>query len=485
VSSHRVRRVLRIVCSLGCVTAVVAVCYHLPHVNETTVALTVVLAILMIASRWGFPEAIAASIVGGIQFDYFFLPPFGIGIQELHHWVAQIAFLTTAILGGRLSAKAKTKAEEARARQEEIQKLFNLQQAIHSEKNLMANPRRIPECIQQAFVFDEVACCFEGLPEVHRFGAGGSLIPNETVLNVAANRKTFVDKSRSLIVVPTTFGGKSSGSLGVHGNVSNQTILHTIVNLLELEVERARSLEEAQQVEAARKGEELKSVMLDGLAHDLKTPLTTIKAAITCLMTQGSYPSDELLCAINEETDHLNQLVTETISIARADSDRIQLESDQYGIKELIETTLREMEPVLAGRLVQAQTPVDPPQVECDFNLIKLVLKQLLDNAVKYSPSGSPVTVSCKSLIDAVEVQVIDAGAGIAEEEQKYIFDKFYRSQSGTEVPGTGMGLAIAKRIIEAHGGRIWVGSRPGIGSVFHFSLPLQKELIPSVTKEF
>jgi len=95
------------------------------------------------------------------------------------------------------------------------------------------------------------------------------------------------------------------------------------------------------------------------------------------------------------------------------------------------------------------------------------------------------VTVSCKSLIDAVEVQVIDAGAGIAEEEQKYIFDKFYRSQSGTEVPGTGMGLAIAKRIIEAHGGRIWVGSRPGIGSVFHFSLPLQKELIPSVTKEF
>ena len=170
---------------------------------------------------------------------------------------------------------------------------------------------------------------------------------------------------------------------------------------------------------------------------------------------------------------------------ARVEADRIQLETERYDVKEVIETTLQEMEPLLAGRLVQVQTPVDSPETEFDFNLVKIVLKQLLDNAVKYSPSGSPVTVSCISSGEEIIVRVVDTGAGIPEDEQDHVFERFYRSGKYSDVPGTGLGLAIARRIIEAHGGRIWVGSRPGMGSIFHFSLPLHRELIPSTAQGF
>jgi two-component system sensor histidine kinase KdpD len=478
-------KILQFFFSFCIISAIIAVCYYLPHVNETTVALSMVLAILGIATKWGMAEAIVASITGSVEFDYFFLPPFGLGIHEPQHWLAQTAFLITAMIGGTLSAAARKKASEARARREEIEKLFSLQQVIHSETCLSANLRRIPEYIEQAFAFGGVACYFEGFEGVYRFGRHSALIPDDMIRNVASSREACLDKERSFTIVPVTLRGEPKGSLGVHGTVLNATILRAIVNLVELEVERGRSLEQAQRAETARKSEEFKSVILDALAHDLKTPLTTIKAAITCLLAQNSCPGEELLRAVNEETDRLNHLISDTISIAQAEASRIQLEKDQYDIKEMIETALQEMEPVLASRLVQVQTPVDSPQVEFDFNLVKQVLKQLLDNAVKYSPAGSPVTVCCMNLSNAVIIQVADAGAGIPAEEQEHVFERFYRCSPGSEVPGTGMGLAIAKRIIETHGGRIWVSSRLGIGSVFQFSLPLQKEIIRSAAKGF
>jgi len=279
--------------------------------------------------------------------------------------------------------------------------------------------------------------------------------------------------------------GKFAGSLGVHGSVSSVTLLHTVANLIVSELERARTLKEAREAEDARASEALKAVVLDALAHDLKTPLTSIKAAVTCLLTQELNPNRELLIAINEETDLLNRLVGETIDIARIDAGNIQLEKDPHDIKELIDAALEEMEQVLVSRPIHVQSRVDLPQVEFDFGLVKQVLKQLLDNAVKYSSAGSPITISCESSSDSIVVHVVDVGAGIPEKQQEQIFERFYRAKNGDEVPGTGMGLAIAKSIIEAHNGRIWVSSRPGIGSVFHFSLPLGKEVALSAVNEF
>ncbi len=481
---HRLKQFLRIASSVGITSGIVVVCQSYSHFNATTTALAMVLAILLIATRWGFGEAILASIAGGLGFDYFFLPPRGIGIEEPQYWVAQITFLATAIIGSRLSTNAKRRAAEAHLRREEVERLNNLQRLIYGDHPVLTNLHRIPELIEEAFAFGGVACYFGGVEELHRCGPRASLIPADLARRVASTREVFVDKDRGLRLVPMTHG-KSGGSLGVHGSVSSVTLLHTVANLVVAELERARTLKEAQEAEAARRSEALKSVVLDALAHDLKTPLTAIKAAVTCLLTQELNPNRELLSVINEETDLLNQLVGETIDIARIEAGSIQLEKDRYDIKALIDAALEEMEQVLASRPIQVQSQVDLPQVEFDFSLVKQVLKQLLDNAVKYSPAGSPVTISCESSSDSIVVHVVDTGAGIPEKQQEQIFERFYRGKSGGEVPGTGMGLAIAKRIVEAHNGRIWVSSRPGMGSVFHFSLPSGQEVALSAAKQF
>ncbi len=233
----------------------------------------------------------------------------------------------------------------------------------------------------------------------------------------------------------------------------------------------------AASAEQARRSQEFKSAILDAVAHDMKTPLTSIKAAVTCLMGKGAArPREraELLSVINEETDHLNRLVTEVIDTARVEVGRLHLQKGPHYLRETISAALDEIKPKAAGRPVEVELTGTLAPADIDFQLVKQVFKQLLDNAIKYSPEGSPLKILCRPSGDRIVVDVADSGPGIPEEEQDRIFDEFYRVPGKRErASGTGMGLFIAKRIVDAHGGRIWVTSKPGSGSTFHVALPV------------
>ena len=162
---HRLRQILRVVFSISVILAIVAVCQNLSHLNTTTAALSMLLAVLLIAANWGFTEAIAASIAGVLGFDYFFLRPRGLRIEEPQYWLAQLAFVATAIIGSRLSTNIKKRAAEANASREDIEKLYKLQRLIHMDHNLLDNLERVPERIEQIFGFGGVACDFEGVRE--------------------------------------------------------------------------------------------------------------------------------------------------------------------------------------------------------------------------------------------------------------------------------------------------------------------------------
>ena len=240
---------------------------------------------------------------------------------------------------------------------------------------------------------------------------------------------------------------------------------------------RERALEELN-IKAAQKSDELKAAMLDALAHDIKTPLTSIKASISSLLSERSSTDRqrELLSIINEETDNLDRIINETIEIAQIEFLDLKLERRCYDVKETIEAALLDLNHAAAKRL-RVDIPEGLPPVSIDFRLAKVVLRQLVHNALKYSSEASPVLISAVQSSGQIILRVKDSGFGIAPAKQSLVFNRHYRTGEGCyQANGTGMGLAIAKRIIDAHGGQIGLASRPGEGCVFHIALPISQE---------
>jgi len=468
-------RLVRVVGALCLVWGITFFYTHLVHANAVTVALSFLLAVLGIATRWGLTEALAASVFGVLCFNYFFLPPIGtLTIAAPQNWIALFAFVVTAVITSHLSASAKIQALESAHRQHEIERLYTL------SRNLLLVDGREPLAQQianqVAKVFDLPAFGFfdRATGRIHQ--AGPHDIPVEdTKLRDAALLGTVVHDSTShTTIMPISLGGPPIGSLAFQGTTVSETALHAIANLTAITLERARAQQVATRAEAARQGEELKSIMLDALAHEFKTPLTPIKAAVTSMLSEGGMsPShQELLRIVDEETDRLNSMLTEAIQMSRIEAGHLHLHQRPHSIDELIHAQIRKVAESLEGRQVKVEVPATLPRVRVDPELIGIVINQLLNNAVRYTPPGSSLAISGRREGDEVVVSIQDKGPGISELEQDKIFEKFYRGKEHRErIPGTGMGLNIAQEIVRAHQGRIWVESQPGKGSTFSFSV--------------
>jgi two-component system sensor histidine kinase KdpD len=446
-------------------------------VNATTVAFAYLLAVLAIAARRGLAESVIASVAAALCFNYYFLPPIGtFTIADPLNWVALFAFLVTAIVASHLSDSARKRTREAIDRQQEMERLYEL------SRSLLLNPAEQPMAAQIAQQVARIFGC-EGISFYDRkadrvFRAGPKDIP-EGKLKVAATQNTeFQDSEARTILLPVSLGGHSIGSMSVMGGQVSEAALHAIANLSAIALEKASAQAAATRAEAARQHEELKSTLLDAVAHEFKTPLTSIKAATTTLLSTDSRNTTEreLLTVIDEETDRLSEMVTEAIHMARIDAGKLRLDKHPLSVRSVIEEVLAQLKPLLEDRRVDISSSDVSALVNADPEMIRLVLRQLLSNALKYSPPGSPLTIHVSVENDSVEVGVADRGCGMSDEEQARIFDRFYRAPTVRDrVPGTGMGLTIARAVIEAHGGRMWVHSRMGHGSEFFFSLPVSQ----------
>ena len=240
-------------------------------------------------------------------------------------------------------------------------------------------------------------------------------------------------------------------SLGMQGSQVSDTAMHAISNLTAITLERARAQDVATRAEAARQSEELKSTMLDALAHEFKTPLTPIKAAVTSMLSDGSLgPTyQELLHIVDEETDRLNSMLTEAIQMSRIESGQLQLRRSPHSLHKIVETQLEKLRESTEGRKVTVDFPKSLPRVSVDPEFIGTAIWQLLTNALRYTPPGSPLTVRGSAGDTEVIVSVEDCGPGISEPEQRKIFERFYRGKHQRErIPGTGMGLTIAREIV-------------------------------------
>ncbi len=466
-------KALRFAASVLIIGAILALYRTLLPVNNTTVALTLLLAILGMSAGWGLAEATVASLVAVIGFNYWFLPPVGtLTIQDPQNWVALLAFLVTAVTASQLSARARRRAAEAEARRLEIERLYALVQAMMLSGNARKTIREFVGKVVQVFGCGAAAFYYRPSDEIFRSGAESNPVSDHDLHVAAELDDVSINPQRALATAPVRLGGRPLGSLALIGPLPSEQSVRAIMHLMAITIEKARALEDASYAEAARQSEVLKSALLDSLAHDIKTPLTSIKAAVTSLLGGAAGAESELLTIIDEEADRLNQLAAEVIEMARIEAGKLHLEKRPVAVAEIIDGALSELAPGLKGRPVAVHVPEGLPAAEADLEFVQQVVKQFVENALKYSPEGSPLSVSAALKGGKIVIGVADSGPGIEENERARIFDKFFRGRRHRfETKGTGMGLAIAKGIVEAHGERIWVESEAGQGATFYFSL--------------
>jgi two-component system sensor histidine kinase KdpD len=239
----------------------------------------------------------------------------------------------------------------------------------------------------------------------------------------------------------------------------------------------ACAVEKLSRAEAARESEQLRSVLLDSVTHEFRTPLTAIKASVTSLLGSPRHSSEEqqeLLTIINEESDRLNRLIGEAAEMAQLDANKVEFRFESAPIGPTVQEALDELKQPLLEHRVDVRIPADLPNARMDSAHIKEVLVHLIENAAKYSPASAPIRITAEAKDQTLTINIADRGPGIDDFEQSLIFEKFYRGRNQrVQVHGTGMGLAICKAIVEAHGGRLGVTSQLGHGSVFYFSVPV------------
>lgn len=467
----------RILVSLALVAAITYVFSRVLPVNATTVGFLYLVAILMIAAAAGLIESTVASIAAMLCFNYFFLPPIGtFTIADPHNWIALFAFLVTSLTASQLSARAKRRTKEVMAGQHEMERLYSLSRALLLTDTARPMANQIVQNIARAFEFPAVVLYDRGSNEVYR-AADGDLPEIEGKLREATVRSTsFRDRVDGFTIIPIRLGGQPIGSLAIRDSSLSDAALQSLLNLVAIGLERASSQEAVNRAEVAKRSEELKSTLLDAIAHEFKTPLTSIKAVTTDLLSEPpnmlAQYQRELVSIADEGIDRLSRLVTEAIQLARIEGGTFQLNRSMHYPSTLVSAALRQMKPFTEGRELKVSVPDTLPPVWVDAELIQIVLTHLLDNALKYSSSGS-ISIEAEDVEQHVLIRVTDQGPGITEEEQPRIFDKFYRGSRDPNLKGSGLGLAIAREILRAHGENIGVSSTLGEGSQFSFSLPV------------
>jgi len=437
-----------------------------PRVDPLIVGLLYLLPVLVSAFIVGLIGGMLASFLSFLAFNYFFIPPFyTFVVSDPSDTLALFIFLGVSAVVSYLIAQARAEALRSVQRERELSMLYELSKPVSRQIGLEPMLQTIVERVCQSFA--DSRC------EIWVKSDGGKL-----------DRLAQAGVSSADSPVQEALIRSGQNAIGImklyhpHALQANEKVfLNAVAAQTAIAIERATLMQTATRAKVLEESDRLKSALLSSVSHDLRTPLATIKAAVTSLLQRDvQWDEDALvdqLNAINEESDRLNQVIGNLLSMSRIESGAVQLEKREYALAEVLSSALRRLAPRLRTHPLTLDVPPDLPPVSLDFAAFEQIITNLVDNAVKYSPAGSPIEISARRVNNVVEIGVRDHGAGIPSEAQQAVFEKFYRVPNGTYVPGSGLGLSIVKGFVEAHGGRAWISSRKGEGTSVNFVLPL------------
>src|ERR1700722_6589186 len=477
--------VLRYVAMTAAALLVVLIYRRILHVNQTTVALTFLVMVQFAAFRWGLIYSVCLSIGCTLLYNYFFLPPIGsFTISDPQNWIALLAFLASAIVISRISESERRQAGGSESRRGEMERLYQFSNQLLMEENLHDVASHAPLVVATIFGFDAVILYLTENDSAYSSDPRQNFVSLEELRAAARLSDGPLPRTDGVRIVPLVLGMRASGSIAMkrESNESSYSdgMYDAIGGLLAIALERATALDRYSRVEAAREGERLRSALLDSVTHELRTPLTAIRAAATSMLSHPSLEESqrhEMFAILDEESARLDRLIGQAVEMAQLDTDGIEVRLEPQRLQAVIDMALEDCRALLRGRSLMVVLPPAMPAISLDRELIRRVLRHLLENAARYSPAGSPVRIAAVLENDRLLVSITDQGQGIDDAEQAYIFDKFYRGSRHRLLHGTGMGLAIAKAILRAHSGGIEVVSHRGQGATFTFWVPLTPPL--------
>jgi two-component system, OmpR family, sensor histidine kinase KdpD len=468
-------RPIRILLSLAGLAALTFAVHRFIPVNATTVGFAYLLLVLVVASTWGFIEASILSVAATLAFNFFFLPPVGnLTIADPQNWVALFTFLTTSLIASRLSTKAKRRALDAIERQQDIERLYAFSRAILLIDGSEPFPGELIRKLADIFQLDLAVLYDRRTEDFYRAGSSNSQGLEDALRDTALRGETSSNDRCTLTAI--RLGSEPIASLAIHGSAIADSVLQGIANLVAIGLERARAQGLAHEIEATKRSEQLRTTLIDAMAHEFKTPLTSIKATTTLLLDSPDQAKEtrmELLRIADEEAQHLGNMIDDTIAMARLDTGHIKVNLELSNMMDIVEEAVHSLQNEMQGRALEMIQDRDVLLSTSDRHLIKLALKQLIDNALKYSFPGTPLKIRVHQDNGAIAVEVVNQGKDIPVQEQNRIFERFYRSPSvQNQIPGSGLGLSIAQSIMHAHGGNLTVHCSSG-ETTFSLVLPL------------
>jgi two-component system sensor histidine kinase KdpD len=445
------------------------------HVNFSTTGFLHLLIVVLVARMSGFWEATVTSLAALTCLNYFFVPPvYTLFVADPQNWVALITFESTALLVSRLSFQMEKQARTAILERRRMEKLYEL-----SRRTLLMNPQQSPGSQLVAQIRDVVQVDAVALFDAARarLDTAGAESPElEALARETYLQDRNVDHLDSVTWQRVLRPGTSSiGAIVLRDINLSPLLADSIASLSAIALERARAFEKQSHAEAARQSEQLRTAVLDALAHAFKTPLTAIRTASSGLLEAGHLDpaQEELVTLIDDESDKLNALSTRLLQTARLEASETKLRKETILIPQLISEILTEHSDQLGGHLAQVSITNQRCATYGDRELLRTAIMQFIDNAAKYSTPGSPIAIAVDDRDGEILISVHNEGSEVRPEDRERIFERFYRSPgSNHRAPGTGIGLSITREAAQVHQGRAWVKSEQGKGTTFFLSLP-------------
>jgi len=471
----------------------------------TNLAMIYLGGVVVIAMRCGRWISVTASFVSVAAFDFFCVPPYlTFAVSDYQYVFTFAGMLVVALVISTQTARLKEHAAHAAVREARTEALYRLSIRLAGETRVFEAARSAAALAEE--VFGARVVLF--LPEDGRLSfrrRTSDVLPvppsEESIAQWVfehghkAGLRTGTFPEATALYIPLRGAREIFGVLAVLpdavSNVGNrifapeqQQLLEVFAGQTALAIERTLSQRSAEETRVHMQTEQMRSSLLSAMSHDLRTPLASITGAASTLRSQGGrLPPEtrqELLESISDEAERLGRLVGNLLDMTRFESGGVELRRDHYPLEEIVGTVLQRMERQLEGRAVLTELADNLPILFADDVLIGQVLWNLLENAAKYTPPGTPLELAAFQREDSVIIEVRDRGPGVPPGLEERIFEKFYRAHSGNlpgNVRGAGLGLPICRAIVEAHHGTIQALHRPGGGSTFRISLPSESKL--------
>ena len=479
-----------VVASLAAIALTASLLRLLPDISPTTVSLILLLIVLGTATIGRLRAAIVASVASMLALNFFFLPPVGaFTIADPQNWIALFAFLVVSVIASNLSAAAQDRTREAIARRNEVTRLFDLTRDVLLTTETTGAIDALARHVARRFELSRIAIC---LPvddgwRIHQGGAEEVDIDVNTLNMALAKARGIVEfdarqraygghvrlaNGNDISIVPLRHGARAVGLLAASSSTIDIGTLDALAGVVAIAIERAQFLAERDAAELVQQKADLAATLLASLSHDLRTPLTAIKAAVENL--RGHLTAEERADqarAAASELDRLTRLFQDILDMARIDAAAIRVDRQWVTAADVVDAASAHVRHTLEGRALRVDTDSDM-EVDIDTRLASVALSHILENAAQYSPSDREILVQAHIEPDGLHVSVTDRGPGLDPSELEHLFERFYRGQAARHTTfGTGMGLSITRGLLAAGGGRIWAENVSG-GARFTIVVP-------------